>query len=64
MNSDLLEVTFSKQKYLGNDGVIDEKTTGQVIYDVYGIKEYLHEFERKRYQRISAGDHVQKKNCN
>jgi len=49
-----------KTKVLGNDGVVDEKTT-QVIYDVYGIKEYLHEFERKRYQRISAGDHVQKK---
>jgi hypothetical protein len=48
-----------KTKVLGNDGVIDEKTT-QVIYDVYGIKEYLHEFERKRYQRISANDHVQK----
>ncbi|MCB9224188.1 MAG: SUMF1/EgtB/PvdO family nonheme iron enzyme [Crocinitomicaceae bacterium] len=46
-----------KTKVLGNDGVIDEKTT-QVLYDVYGIKEYLHEFERKRYQRISAGDHM------
>jgi gliding motility-associated lipoprotein GldJ len=46
-----------KTKVLGNDGVIDEKTT-QVLYDVYGIKEYLHEFERKRYQRISAGDHL------
>jgi hypothetical protein len=47
-----------KTKVLGNDGVIDEKTT-QVLYDVYGIKEYLHEYERKRYQRISANDHVQ-----
>lgn len=46
-----------KTKVLGNDGVIDEKTT-QVLYDVYGIKEYLHEYERKRYQRISAGDHM------
>ena len=46
-----------KTKVLGNDGVIDEKTN-QVLYDVYGIKEYLHEFERKRYQRISAGDHL------
>lgn len=45
-------------KVLGNDGVIDEKS-GQVIYDVYGIKEYLHEFERVRYQRISAQDHTQ-----
>jgi gliding motility-associated lipoprotein GldJ len=49
-----------KTKVLGNDGVIDEKT-GQVLYDVFGIKEYLHEFERKRYQRISAGDHLQKR---
>lgn len=46
-----------KTKVLGNDGVIDEKTT-QVIYDVYGIKEYLHEFERVRFQRISAQDHM------
>lgn len=45
-------------KVLGNDGAIDEKTN-QVIYDVYGIKEYLHEFERVRFQRISAQDHVQ-----
>lgn len=45
-------------KVLGNDGVIDEKTN-QVIYDVYGLKEYLHEFERVRYQRISAQDHTQ-----
>lgn len=45
-------------KVLGNDGVIDEKTT-QVLYDVYGIKEYLHEFERVRFQRISAQDHTQ-----
>ena len=45
-------------KVLGNDGVIDEKTN-QVIYDVYGLKEYLHEFERVRYQRISAQDHIQ-----
>lgn len=45
-----------KTKVLGNDGVIDEKST-QVMYDVYGIKEYLHEFERTRFQRISAQDH-------
>ena len=44
-------------KVLGNDGVIDEKTS-QVLYDVYGIKEYLHEFERVRFQRISAQDHA------
>ena len=46
-----------KTKVLGNDGVIDEKTT-QIIYDVHGIKEYLHEFERKRFQRISAQGHT------
>lgn len=46
-----------KTKVLGNDGVIDEKTT-QIIYDVHGIKEYLHEFESKRFQRISAQEHI------
>ncbi|MDA7803505.1 SUMF1/EgtB/PvdO family nonheme iron enzyme [Crocinitomix sp.] len=46
-----------KTKVLGNDGVIDEKTM-QVIYDPHGIKEYLHEFESKRYQRISAQEHI------
>jgi len=45
-----------KTKVLGNDGVIDVKTE-QIIYDVHGIKEYLHEFERKRFQRISAQEH-------
>ncbi len=46
-----------KTKVLGNDGVIDTKNE-QVLYDVYGIKEYLHEFERLRFQRISAQDHL------
>ena len=46
-----------KTKVLANDGVIDEKTT-QVLYDVHGIKEYLHEFESKRFQRISAQEHI------
>ncbi len=46
-----------KTKVLANDGQIDEKN-GQVLYDVYGIKEYLHEFEQKRYQRISAVEHI------
>lgn len=46
-----------KTKVLGNDGVIDEKN-GQVLYDPHGIKEYLHEFEQKRYQRISAQEHI------
>jgi formylglycine-generating enzyme required for sulfatase activity len=43
-------------KVLGNDGSIDEKS-GIIIYDVHGIKEYLHEFERVRFQRISAQTH-------
>lgn len=46
-----------KTKVLGNDGIIDVKTT-QILYDVHGIKEYLHEFERKRFQRISAQEHT------
>ena len=46
-----------KTKVLANDGIIDEKTT-QVLYDVHGIKEYLHEFESKRFQRISAQEHI------
>jgi formylglycine-generating enzyme required for sulfatase activity len=46
-----------KTKVLGNDGVIDEKN-GQVLYDPHGIKEYLHEFEQKRFQRISAQEHI------
>lgn len=46
-----------KTKVLGNDGVIDEKNM-QVLYDVHGLKEYLHEFERIRYQRITASDYM------
>jgi len=46
-----------KTKVLGNDGVIDEKTT-QILYDPHAIKEYLHEFESKRFQRISAQEHI------
>ena len=46
-----------KTKVLGNDGVIDAKNE-QVLYDVYGIKEYLHEFEAKRFQRTSAAEHI------
>ena len=45
-----------KRKVLGNDGSIDDKNM-QVLYDVHGLKEYLHEFERIRFQRISAQDH-------
>ena len=43
-------------KLLNNEGVVDAKTT-QVLYDVHGMKEYLNEFERVRYQRISADNH-------
>lgn len=44
-----------KTKVLGNDGNLDEKNL-QVLYDVHALKEYLHEFERIRYQRITASD--------
>jgi gliding motility-associated lipoprotein GldJ len=43
-------------KVLNSDGTIDTKN-GQVQYDVHGMKEYLNEFERIRYQRISANEH-------
>lgn len=45
-----------KTKLLNNEGVIDIKNA-QVSYDVHGMKEYLNEFERIRYQRISADKH-------
>lgn len=45
-----------KTKLLNNEGVIDIKSQ-QVTYDVHGMKEYLNEFERIRYQRISADKH-------
>ncbi|MDC1403044.1 SUMF1/EgtB/PvdO family nonheme iron enzyme [Crocinitomicaceae bacterium] len=45
-----------KTKVLNNEGVIDLKNS-QVQYDVHGMKEYLNEFERIRYQRISAAKH-------
>jgi len=43
-------------KVLNNEGAIDAKNT-QVLYDVHGMKEYLNEFERVRYQRVSADNH-------
>lgn len=43
-------------KILNNEGAIETKNA-QVQYDVHGMKEYLNEFERVRYQRISAGKH-------
>ncbi len=45
-----------KTKLLNNEGVVDIKNQ-QVEYDVHGMKEYLNEFERIRYQRISADKH-------
>ncbi len=46
-----------KTKVLGNDGVIVDKNM-QVLYDVHGLKEFLHEFERIRFQRVSARDYM------
>ncbi len=43
-------------KLLNNDGATEQKNQ-QVQYDVHGMKEYLNEFERVRYQRISADNH-------
>lgn len=45
-----------KTKVLNNAGAIEQKNT-QTVFDVHGIKEYLNEFERVRYQRISASKH-------
>ena len=46
-----------KTKVLGNDGVIVDKNM-QILYDVHGLKEFLHEFERIRFQRVSARDYM------
>lgn len=43
-------------KVLNNEGATDEKNLS-VEYDVHGMKEYVNEFERVRYQRISADKH-------
>jgi len=43
-------------KQLNNEGSIDTKNA-QVMFDVHGMKEYLNEFERIRFQRISANKH-------
>lgn len=43
-------------KVLNNEGATDEKNLN-VEYDVHGMKEYINEFERVRYQRISADQH-------
>ncbi len=43
-------------KILNNEGAIAAKNE-QITYDVHGMKEFLNEFERVRYQRISASAH-------
>jgi len=43
-------------KVLNNEGATEFKNF-QVEYDVHGMKEYINEFERVRYQRISANKH-------
>ncbi|MEX2483697.1 MAG: SUMF1/EgtB/PvdO family nonheme iron enzyme [Brumimicrobium sp.] len=43
-------------KQLNNMGSTEYKNF-QVEYDVHGMKEFLNEFERVRYQRVSAGKH-------
>ncbi|WP_199223383.1 SUMF1/EgtB/PvdO family nonheme iron enzyme [Brumimicrobium oceani] len=43
-------------KVLNYEGAIDEKNF-QTEYDVHGMKEYLNEFERIRFQRVSAEKH-------
>jgi len=43
-------------KMLTNDGAINTKNA-IVMYDVHGMKEYLNEFERIRWQRITADKH-------
>ena len=45
-----------KTKLLNNEGNVELKNA-QVQYDVHGMKEYLNEFERIRFQRISADQH-------
>ena len=45
-----------KTKLLNNEGKIEQRNQ-QVQYDIHGMKEYLNEFERIRFQRISANAH-------
>ncbi|MDX2360124.1 MAG: SUMF1/EgtB/PvdO family nonheme iron enzyme [Crocinitomicaceae bacterium] len=45
-----------RTKLLNNEGSIELKNA-QVTYDVHGMKEYLNEFERIRFQRLSANNH-------
>ena len=45
-----------KTKLLNNEGSIDLKNS-QIMYDAHGMKEYLNEFERIRFQRVTAQQH-------
>ena len=45
-----------KTKLLNNAGSAEMKSAN-VTFDVHGMKEYLNEFERIRFQRISAAKH-------
>jgi formylglycine-generating enzyme required for sulfatase activity len=45
-----------KTKLLNNSGTVEMKATN-VTFDVHGMKEYLNEFERVRFQRVSAAKH-------
>ena len=45
-----------KTKLLNNEGSVELKNA-QIQYDVHGMKEYLNEFERVRFQRVSAERH-------
>ncbi len=50
-----------KTKRFSSEGIVDknrdENGFGATEYDVHGMKEYLNEFERVRFQRISAAKH-------
>lgn len=45
-----------KTKLLNNAGSTEMKAS-RVTFDVHGMKEYLNEFERVRFQRVSASKH-------
>lgn len=45
-----------KTKMLDQEGKVDQRHQ-QVQYDIHGMKEYLNEYERIRFQRISANGH-------
>lgn len=50
-----------KTKVLNNAGEIDDKNT-ITLYDVHGIKEYLNQFERIRYQRLTGNPYQPQEN--